>query len=141
MFLIICHLYRYHIKSKLCLCLGYYCAEGTVTKEPATAFCPVGHYCPEGVSQAIPCRNNTAVCYYYDLFITSIDHGFDVSPIKRAAIRRKRKDWLIRNWDNVSKWSDMSISGLLFQCTSTTWSSWKIADLVLNNNHSLVTLI
>ena len=31
-----------------------------------------------------------------------------------AAFRRKRKDWLARNQDNVSKWGDMSIRGLLF---------------------------
>jgi hypothetical protein len=32
-----------------------------------------------------------------------------------AAIRRKSKDWLARNQNNVSEWSDMSTSGLLFQ--------------------------
>ena len=30
-------------------------------------------------------------------------------------LRIKSKDWLARNQDNVSKWSDMSIRGLLFQ--------------------------
>ena len=34
---------------------------------------------------------------------------------KHAALRRKRKDWLVRNQDNVSEWGDMSILGLLFQ--------------------------
>jgi hypothetical protein len=34
---------------------------------------------------------------------------------KHAALRRKNKDWLARNQDNVSKWSDMSTCGLLFQ--------------------------
>ena len=34
---------------------------------------------------------------------------------KRAALRRKSKDWLTRNQDNVSEWSDMSTRGLLFQ--------------------------
>ena len=33
---------------------------------------------------------------------------------KHAALRRKRKDWLARNQDNVSQWGDMSIRGLLF---------------------------
>ena len=28
---------------------------------------------------------------------------------KHAAIRRKSKDWLARNQDNVSEWGDMSI--------------------------------
>jgi hypothetical protein len=34
---------------------------------------------------------------------------------KHAALRRKSKDWLARNQDNVSKWRDMSIRGSLFQ--------------------------
>jgi hypothetical protein len=34
---------------------------------------------------------------------------------KYAALRRKRKDGLVRNQDNVSEWGDMSIYGLLFQ--------------------------
>jgi hypothetical protein len=36
---------------------------------------------------------------------------------KHAALRRKSKDWLAQNQDNVSEWGDMSISGLLFQFT------------------------
>ena len=28
---------------------------------------------------------------------------------KQSALRRKRKDWLIRNQDNVSEWSEISI--------------------------------
>jgi hypothetical protein len=31
------------------------------------------------------------------------------------AIKRKSKDWLARNQDNMSGWDDMSIRGLLFQ--------------------------
>ena len=34
---------------------------------------------------------------------------------KHVALRRKNKDWLPRNQDNVSEWGDMSIHGLLFQ--------------------------
>jgi hypothetical protein len=34
---------------------------------------------------------------------------------KHAALRRKSKDWLARNQDNVSEWGDMSILGMLFQ--------------------------
>ena len=34
---------------------------------------------------------------------------------KRAALRRKSKDWLARNQNNVSDRGDMSIRGLLFQ--------------------------
>jgi hypothetical protein len=32
---------------------------------------------------------------------------------KYAAIRRESKDWLSRNEDNVSEWSNMSTSGVL----------------------------
>ena len=35
--------------------------------------------------------------------------------VKYAALRRKSKDWLARNQNNVSEWSDMSTPGLLFQ--------------------------
>ena len=34
---------------------------------------------------------------------------------KHAALRRKDKDWLARNQNNVSEWSDLSTRGLLFQ--------------------------
>jgi hypothetical protein len=81
---------------------------------------------------------------------------------KHAALRRKSKDRLARNQNNVSEWSDMSTRGLLFQWASAIkiqlcvglvqcghhhhlieinvflpWYSWKIAELALNNNHSL----
>jgi hypothetical protein len=82
---------------------------------------------------------------------------------KLIALRRKIKDWLARNHDSVSEWRDMSTRRLLFQWTSTVkiqlgvlvwykvdliimslninlflpWYSWKIAELALNNNHSL----
>jgi len=38
---------------------------------------------------------------------------------KHAALRRKSKDWLARNEDNVSAWSDTCTRGLLFQLAST----------------------
>ena len=34
---------------------------------------------------------------------------------KHTALRRKSKDWLARNQNNVSEWSDMSTRRLLFQ--------------------------
>ena len=34
---------------------------------------------------------------------------------KHTALRRKSKNWLTRNQDNVSELGDMSIRGLLFQ--------------------------
>jgi hypothetical protein len=38
---------------------------------------------------------------------------------KHAALRRKNKDWLAWNQNNVSKWGDMTIRRLLFQWAST----------------------
>ena len=52
---------------------------------------------------------------------------------KYAALRRKSKDWLARNQDNVYEWGDMSIHELLFQRASTLniqLSMYK-ADLVI----------
>ena len=34
---------------------------------------------------------------------------------KHAALRKKSKNWLARNQNNVSEWSDISTRGLLFQ--------------------------
>ena len=34
---------------------------------------------------------------------------------KHTALRKKSKDWLARNQNNVSEWSDMSTRGQLFQ--------------------------
>ena len=34
---------------------------------------------------------------------------------KHSALRRKSKDWLAQNQNNVSQWSDMSTHGLSFQ--------------------------
>jgi hypothetical protein len=33
---------------------------------------------------------------------------------KHATLRRRSKDWLARNQNNVSEWSDLSIRRLLF---------------------------
>jgi hypothetical protein len=41
--------------------------------------------------------------------------GICCFPAKHAALRRMNKDWLARNQNNVSEWSDMSTRGLLFQ--------------------------
>jgi hypothetical protein len=38
---------------------------------------------------------------------------------KHTTLRRKSKDWLARNQNNVSEWSDMSARRLLFQWAST----------------------
>ena len=54
---------------------------------------------------------------------------------KHAALRRKSKDWLARNWDNVSEWGDMSIRGLLFQKAGTMKIQTKRVDLVHSGPH------
>jgi len=43
--------------------------------------------------------------------------GIFYSPTKHAALRRERENnnWLARNQDNVSEWSDTSTHKLLFQ--------------------------
>ena len=38
---------------------------------------------------------------------------------KHAVLRRKSKDWLARNQNNVSEWSYISTRGLLFQSASS----------------------
>ena len=72
------------------------------------------------------CIGDVMVCV---LASSAVDHGFESRsgqtkdytigiccfPAKHAALRRKRKDWLARNQNNVSEWSDSSTRGLLFQ--------------------------
>ena len=63
--------------------------------------------------------------YYYRGFesrsgpIKDYRIGMCCFSAKHAALRRKSKDWLTRNQNNVSEWSDMSTRGLLFQWAST----------------------
>jgi len=93
------------------------------------------------------------------------DYKIDICyfSAKHTALRRKTKDWLAGNQNNVSEWTDMSTRRLLFQRPSSIkiilsvlaynkadliiislkinlfspWYSWKIAELALNTNHSL----
>jgi hypothetical protein len=44
--------------------------------------------------------------------------GIGCFSAKHTALRRKSKDWLARNQNNVSEWSDMSTRGLSFQWAS-----------------------
>ena len=60
---------------------------------------------------------------------SAVDRGFDPRSgqakdyksdiccfsTKRAVLRRKRKDWLARNQNNVFEWGNMSTRGLSFQ--------------------------
>ena len=64
----------------------------------------------------------------------AVDHGFDpwsgptkdyksgicCFSAKHATLRRKSKDRLAWNQDNLSEWGDMSLRGLWFQWDSTT---------------------
>ena len=45
--------------------------------------------------------------------------GFCCFSAKQVVLRSKSKDWLTRNQNNVSEWSDISTHGLLFQWAST----------------------
>jgi hypothetical protein len=54
---------------------------------------------------------------------------------KHAALRRKSKDWLARNQNNVSEWSDMSTRGLLFQWASTIKNPTKHVGLAQSRPH------
>jgi len=59
--------------------------------------------------------------FYFKRLSQTKDHkiGICCFSAKHAALRRKSKDWLARYQNNVSEWSDMSTSGLLFQWAST----------------------
>ena len=54
---------------------------------------------------------------------------------KHAALRRKSKDWLARNHNNVSEWNDMSTHGLLFQWASTIKNSTQRVGLEQGRIH------
>jgi hypothetical protein len=54
---------------------------------------------------------------------------------KHAALRRKSKDWLTRNQDNMSEWGNMSIRGLFFQWASTIKIQLSILGLVQKGPH------
>jgi hypothetical protein len=54
---------------------------------------------------------------------------------KHGAFRRKSKDWLARNQNNVSEWSDISTRGLLFQWASTIKIQLKSVCLVQSGPH------
>jgi hypothetical protein len=66
---------------------------------------------------------SSAVVRGFELRSVKLDYkiGIWYFSAKNAALWSKNKDWLTRNQDNVSEWSDMSIRGPLFQwATSST---------------------
>ena len=56
---------------------------------------------------------------------------------KHAELRRKSKDWLARNQDNVSEWSDMYIRGLLFPLADTMKKTKRVG-LEKSGHHHLI---
>ena len=73
--------------------------------------------------------NRISIVMVSVLVSSVVEHGFDPRSgqtkdyeigiccfsAKHTALRRKSKDWLARNQNNVSEWGDMFICGLLFQ--------------------------
>jgi hypothetical protein len=57
------------------------------------------------VDRVFESRSGQTKYYKIGIFCFSEKHG---------ALKRKNKDWLTRNQDNMSEWGDMSIRGLLF---------------------------
>ena len=55
--------------------------------------------------------SNAVVCGFELRSCQTKDYEIGICSFftKHAALRRKSKDWLARNRDNVSKWGDMSI--------------------------------
>ena len=64
------------------------------------------------------------------------NNGMCCFSANHAALRRKSKDLLARNQDNVSEWSDMSIRRLLFQRTSTIKSNSTCCQLGLRTKRT-----
>ena len=61
---------------------------------------------PSAVDRGFEPRSGQTKDYKIGICCFSVNH---------AALRRKSKDWSARNQNNVSEWSEMSTSGLLFQ--------------------------
>jgi hypothetical protein len=57
---------------------------------------------------------------------------------KHAELRRKSKDWLARNQDNVSEWSDMYIRGLLFPLANTMKKTKRVALEKSGHHHQFI---
>ena len=55
------------------------------------------------------------VCEFLSGQTKDYEIGICCFSAKHAGLKKKSKDWLDRNQDNVSEWSDMSTRRLLFQ--------------------------
>ena len=60
-------------------------------------------------SSAVDCGFKPRLCQTKDYII-----GICWFSANHPALRRKSKDWLARNQNNMSEWGDMSTRGLLF---------------------------
>ena len=106
-----------------------------------TTYTELNEALPELVTTSVDCsagmcfvnflkRTNHISCVMVSVLASSVvDHGFKPPSgqtkgytigiccfsAKHAALRKKSKDWLVWNQDNVYRWVDMSIGGLLFQ--------------------------
>jgi hypothetical protein len=60
---------------------------------------------------------------------------------KHAELRRKSKDWLLRNQDNVAVWSDMYIRGLLFTLANTIKKTKRVGLEKSRHHHHLINLV
>ena len=57
---------------------------------------------------------------------------------KHTELRRKSTDWLARNQDNVSEWSDMYIRGLLFPLANTIKKTKRVGREKSGHHHHLI---
>ena len=60
---------------------------------------------------------------------------------KHAELRRKSKDWLPRNQDNVSEWSDVYIRGQLFPLANTIKKNKRVGLENSGHHHHLIILV
>ena len=63
----------------------------------------------------------SAVDHEFEPLVGQTDYEIGISyfSAKHVVLRRKSKDWLAWNQNNVSEWSDMFTCWLLFQWAST----------------------
>ena len=87
-------------------------------------------------------------------FLQVIDRGFErwsgqtkdnkigicCFSAKHTTLKRKSKDWLTRNQNNVSMWGDMSTCRLLFQSASTIKNPAMHGSLVQSASPHLIEL-
>ena len=78
--------------------------------------------------------------YYYNLNGQTKDYkiGICCFSAKHTLLRRKSKDWLSQNQNNVSKWSDMSTRGLLASTIKIQLSVLRVGLVQSGHHHHLI---